>query len=476
MKKVSYFGKRGQSLVEILIGLALIAVGIGFAVILVFGGQKVLIDRGNAVEARILALEGLEAVRSIRERSWEELTDGEHGFVFQNGEWQLTSSSTKEGIFTKKIIITTESENVKKIESEVGWETEPLRKEKVEFVTLLTNWRHPIPPPDPGDPGGGGTSGDWKNPRTLGSVDLGPGNSATDLDVINKIIYLSAEASAPAKPDFFIVDATNGESPFIVSSLDTGLSLNAVDASGNYAYLANRSTTAQLQIIDISNINAPVLLTSFQLPDVSGSGAVGQSIFYAESKVYLGTKKAQGPEFHVIDVSNPSSPIHLGSFELNDDINDIHVSGPRAYLATDLDNAGLTVVDISNPSAITLLGQTFSSDTESVFNVQKSLTLIGAAQEFYLINTTDPATMVNLGSISAGNVINDIVARDTLAFLATSNSNREFQVIDITNTSNPELWSFFNFPQVATGIDYEDNLVYVAVRSNDALRIITSSP
>ncbi|GAH25486.1 unnamed protein product, partial [marine sediment metagenome] len=47
---------------------------------------------------------------------------------------------------------------------------------------------------------------------------------------------------------------------------------------------------------------------------------------------------------------------------------------------------------------------------------------------------------------------------------------------NISNPGNIELWSSFNFPQVATGIDYEDNVVYVSVRSNDALRIITSSP
>ena len=72
--------------------------------------------------------------------------------------------------------------------------------------------------------------------------------------------------------------------------------------------------------------------------------------------------------------------------------------------------------------------------------------------------------------------LNDLVVRDYLAFLATSDSNRAFQVWNITDPSNITFWSSLQFPQVATGIDYEDNLVYVSVRSNDALRIITSSP
>lgn len=461
-------------MVEILIGLALIALGVGFAVILVFGGQKILVDRGNAVEARNLALEGLEAARSIREGGWENLTDGEHGLQFQNGEWQFSGASTTDGLLVRKVIITAEDENTKLVESEVTWQ-EAERFQQVRLFTILTNWENVSPPPDPGDDGGSGISGDWQNPRTLGSVDLGPGNSATDLDVVNKIVYISAEASAASKPDFFIIDATDGENPFIVSSLNTGPSLNSVDASGNYAYVANKQSGAELQTINVSNQSNPTVAASYAAQGVSGSSR-GEAVFYSGGKVYLGLNKVSGPEFHVIDVSNPSSPTHLGSYEVNDNVNDIYVRDNRAYLATDLGNAGLIVLDVSDPANINALGQEYSVDTNTVYVENPATLLLGPAQDFYVVDASNPSDINTLGTLSAGDAVNDIVTRSTLAFIASSNSNREFQVINIASSTNPILWSYFNFSQVATGIDYEDNIVYISVRSNDALRIITSSP
>jgi len=79
-------------------------------------------------------------------------------------------------------------------------------------------------------------------------------------------------------------------------------------------------------------------------------------------------------------------------------------------------------------------------------------------------------------SYDAGGTLNDLYIRDTLAFLGTANNNSEFQVILIEDPTSLTLHSEFNFPQIATGITYRDNVVYVSVRSNDALRIITSTP
>jgi len=468
--------KGGYSIIEILIAMVLFTASISLTIILFSNSQNVLVNRENNILAKSLSNEGLNGANVILKNNWQSIADGQYGLSWENNTWSFSDIQDTQGIFTRKITITTMENSERKIKSAVTWQESPLRPEgKVELATILTNWVNVVD--TGGDDGGGGITGDWQNPQTLGSVDLGPGNSATDLDVINKIVYMSAEASALVKPDFWIIDATDGQNPVIKSSLDVDSNgLNAVDATQNYAYAANQKTDAQLLVIDTSNILSPAVTASFQLPGVSGSNAVGNAIFYYANKVYIGTKEATGPEFHIIDVTDPAYPNHLGSFEINDNINDIYISDNRAYLATDLGNAGLMVLDVSNPSAIALLGQTFSSDTKSVFNIHSSLTLLGPAQEFYTIDTINPADMIKLGFIGAGNIINDIVARDTLAFLATANSNREFQVINISDPSNPTFHSSFNFPQVATGIDYEDNLVYVSVRSNDGLRIITSAP
>jgi hypothetical protein len=459
---------KGQSTLEILIALTIITVSISAVILVSFSNQSVSVDSQYHNQALYLAKKNLEEARAQSRQNFN----------------SLVSTSSTEGVYLKEIIVDNLDVYKKKITSRISWQSDLLKPQKVELLTILTDWKSAMPP-DPNDSGGSGISGDWRNPKTLGSVDLGPGNSATDLDVVNKIVYLTAEASAAAKPDFFIIDATDGQNPRVVSSLNTGNALNAVDASGNYAYVANRDTNAQLQIINVSNLASPIVVSSLKLSGVSGSGAVGQSVFYSNSKVYIGTQKATGPEFHVIDVSNPSSPTDLGSFEVNGAINMIYVKNNIAYIAFAGDNYELKILDVSDPANIReFYKYNAPGDSEkgkSVFVVGSKLYLgrtLGGNHsdhhEFHILDVSSSTSPVNLGSKDLAADLNDLRIRNDLAFLATADANKEFQVWDISNPSNISLWSSFNFPQVATGIDYEDNLVYVAVRSNDALRIITS--
>ena len=458
----------GYSILEVLIALGIIVISVSVGAILIFQSQSFSVDTTLNEEATFLAHNNLEtALKTARDN-------------FST----LVSGSSTSGNFTLEIIVENIDSFTKKVTSRASWLTNPLRPQKVELVKIITDWPNATPPPDPTDDGGTGTTGDWKNLVTLGSVDLGPGNSATDLDVKNKIVYMSASASAASKPDFFIVDATNGVSPFIVSSLNTGPTLNAIDVSGTYAYVANNLVSGQLQVIDVSNIASPSLLKTFQLPGVSGAGAVGNTIFFGYNKIFIGTKKATGPEFHIIDVSSPSNPVALGSFEIGDDVNSINVYGNIAYVATAA-NEEVKVLNIANPASITQIGgfdaPGTAEDGKTVWLVSKKLYLgrteggnDPANHELHIINVTTPSAPADLGSKNFAADINDLRVRNNIAFLATSDSNNEFQVWDIANPTNITFWSSLNFSQIASGIDYENNLIYMSVRSNDALRIITS--
>ena len=73
-----------------------------------------------------------------------------------------------------------------------------------------------------------------------------------------------------------------------------------------------------------------------------------------------------------------------------------------------------------------------------------------------------------------GNDVDAALAADSILFLGTANSNLEFQTYINSDPTNLVYYSGLNFPQVANDIVLENNIIYVAVRSNDALRIITS--
>ena len=111
----------------------------------------------------------------------------------------------------------------------------------------------------------------------------------------------------------------------------------------------------------------------------------------------------------------------------------------------------------------------------SIFVQNESRIFAGSSTKLYTINAVNLNDIFVRGSISTYGTVNDIFSVGNLSFLATSSPNKELQIIDIADPDNLALISYFDFPQEATGIDYVNNLIFVSVRSNNALRIITST-
>ncbi|MBI4993587.1 hypothetical protein HZC33_01330 [Candidatus Wolfebacteria bacterium] len=444
----------GQSVLETLVALAILAISVLSGFILIYNSQSFSVDVDLGQQAIYLAQKGLETAR----------------YSAKNNFNDLVGSSSITGNFTQETIIENIDAYSKKIISRTSWKTDLLRPQKIELTTLVTSRSNIIG--SGGDAGGSAPFGDWKNPKTLGSIDLGAGESATDLDVKNKMVYLTAEASDKKKSDFFIVNATDGQNPFIVSSLNVGDGLKGVDVAGNYAYVVGKDDDKEFIVIDVSNQSAPIEVASLNL---SGS-ADALTIFYWNGYVYVGRASGSSQEFLIIDVSNPLAPsLVSGLSGVGNEINDIYVLNNRVYLGTEDSSRGMIVINVASSTSPSVLGSIDVGDhVYGIYPRSENQVLVGEKTKFYIVNASSTSKMAILGSASIGSKTRDIVSSGSLAFLATEDSNKEFQVYDISSSTRPSFWSSFNFPQIATGIDYEDNIVYVSVRSNDALRIITS--
>ena len=301
---------------------------------------------------------------------------------------------------------------------------------------------------------------------------------------------MAADPSSASDPDFFIFDARNitvATPPAQVSSLNTGPGLAGVDVAGSYAYGANDSKNGQLQIIDISTIATPSVKTTFNIaPGGADSNTVGTSIYYYDSKIYLGLKKNTHAELYVIDVSDPLSlsPGSIkGSYEVGATINAIYVRGNYAYIATP-NSEELTIIDIDETSP-TFMERVGGFNAPLGSGNGKSLKIVGnilylgrtvGGKEFYILDITNPIAPTIVGSYDVNSSINDLVVAGRYAFLATSEANREFQVLDMYNPATPVFLGKYNFSEKATGIEYEDNLIYISNENQDALRIVTSGP
>lgn len=271
-------------------------------------------------------------------------------------------------------------------------------------------------------------------------IDIGVGNTSTDLEARNGFVYLSTDSSSISDKDLYIVDARNPSNLQVMSSLDTGPGISKIEVAGLYIYMANTGSTNQLQVVDISNRYSPTVISKLKLPlpNASSTAPKATAIFYSKGIIYLGTEKWEGNEFVVINVQNPSSPEYIGGFEIGTLINDIYVRDGLAYLATS-DEGQMRILNVSNPQAIFLTEyfspsgwQTQESKIVSYFEENFSLGRttggfnIPSNPEIFVFSTSSPLTIDFFRDIPGGSY--GIIMRPENIFMITRDLDKEFQV------------------------------------------------
>ena len=503
-------GSRGQSTIEMLIALMVLILSLTTVITVSFGSQSISLDTQTNGEALEKARSVLEDARAAARKDFA----------------ALVSVSSTDDIYRKDLLVQDAAACKKTVTSRATWKTEVLRPQIIELTSQFTDITGVFAMG--GDCDLDSPTGGWTAPASFLSRDLdyhaaygdnpsinsSAGNQATGLDVLNKMIYISAGVGAPsAKDDFFILDGSStlsGIIPPIVGSLNTGPGLNAADVERDnttgqtYAYVVSNDNHSQLQVINVSNPASPALLTSSTLPNIISTCSppskpclAGQSIFYYKGRVYIGTNyianlalpPSNNNEFHVFCVSDPSvfgcspsTPVWLGSANVNHNVNAIVVRDHYAYLATSDDVGELTIVDLDHlTSPAVKFDAPGGEDGMSLYVVGNRLYLgrqqtPAARRDFYAIDITSSTAPTELGSVNlglhSGTEVTGIRANGKYVFLALSDSTIGFKVLDIFNLPAISFVSTFNFSQKTSGIDFESGFTYTANASNDALRII----
>lgn len=322
------------------------------------------------------------------------------------------------------------------------------------------------------------------------STQLPAGSQATGVDIVGKNVLLSLIATDPISPDLLsatIVTDAAGSHLADERTLDVGGGLNSIDGVGGFVYGARKDTTKQFVVVDARQATTAglSLIASSTLPGVTGAHPEGFSIFYYESRVYVGTKRTAGHEFHIFDVSDPYNPVWLGSREVNHNINDIVVwrEGQQtlAFLATSGNTKDLIVLDVSQPSIIAEVNSLDLPGGED----GRSLALMGHTlflgrfksvtnnPDFYAISL-DTNSVIGSYTVSAD--INAIRIAHDYAFLATAKPSRPFVVLNIASSTHMFIASDASATAKITALDYQDNIFVAAVFGGEHALLITPQP
>ena len=329
-------------------------------------------------------------------------------------------------------------------------------------------------------------SGTWITPTSINSWQLPNNAQITDIDILGGFAMITTDDSTLSLPDLYIYDVTDLSQPQLISSLNTGPGLSAIQVVGEIAYVANTSVSSQLQIIDLSTFEAPQLVSSLAMPNPGADGIQGHSLYSIDDKVYLGTLKNSSSEFYVIETSNLTGPAVLGSFEINTQVNAIVVDQGKAYLATP-NQLQLRVLDVSSPSSISLV----SAFTTSGYQVQdgRSLDLFGDSvflgrtvggfnnpsnHELFKLLLSGTGQLSQNFSADIAASARTLFVRDNFIFVGSNDPTKEWQVWGLGAGGAILPWSNLDLPASVVATDCEDQYFFVALEGSSQVVIIGS--
>jgi Tfp pilus assembly protein PilV len=466
---------RGLILIEVLLAVALLA-AVASSILLFLTSQLVNLKSVKEQTRMVtLAEESMEAVRAIRDADWDAFTLGSHGLAFTDGLWSFSGASdTTEG-FARTVTVDTVSDTERKVSIRVASLDEP-EETAFELTSVLSNWRNLEPEGD--DPWG-----DWGNPQFVGDpLDFGPGFRGIAVDIVSHYLYLAGHGSVSTANELYILDVSDPANPSILGSINTGSGINevAANASETYAFVANADGRNQLQIVDISNKESLSLVYEGQIP---GNRSKGRSLDLNGDMLYFGTEGPDSAELYVIDVSDVQHPDILSSVKVGNDINDTMAHDGIAYLASDVDDRELTVVDATDPEHAVVAayvdlpgnadgeGLYINGDQDVVYVARKQ----SGAAEVIAVDVSDPYHPQMHGELEYANGVESLYAAGTYLFVIAQ-GDEEFMVYDASNLPYMTYMAGLDIDGNAapTDITYKDNVFYVVLFDRDALRVITA--
>jgi hypothetical protein len=264
---------------------------------------------------------------------------------------------------------------------------------------------------------------------------------------------------------FFVPRAAHGQgwNTTLLGTVGSAHYTQSVFVAGNYAYTAEDNVT--LRVFNVSNPSAPVPVGIIDLPDPEDS----HSIVVNGSYAYLANAGwVAGRNLQIFNISVPSSPTLVGFANNvpNEAAYDVALQGNFAYLAHS--SAGLRIINISNPSSPVEVGSYATTGLAWGVAVSGNYAYVGCTDgRLVIVNVSNPAFPTYVSSLVSctgfGAAALGIAVRGDYAYLAGGSCG--FRVIDISNKLNPRQVDSIPVPPSgnATDVFLVSQYAYVSV-------------
>lgn len=275
--------------------------------------------------------------------------------------------------------------------------------------------------------------------------------SCTIAPYIEQLAVVDSFAYAVSKDSGLqIVDVADPDVPYLVGSYLSD-SLDGVidmEVDDGFVYVTNWS---ELMVIDISDVNAPQVTSSFSefpwLWDLHRLTRIGNHLVV----INLGS-------ISMVDISDPSNPFIDGQYPTGL-VNNVCLQGSYVYVADDY--RGLRIIDVSNPEDPIELGGYVTGDPIEAVAVQNNIAYI-VGFDFRTVDVSNPESPVLLGTYENLLFATNISVADTLAYVLNLQG---LTIINVAEPSLPLLIGSYPFNNYSTftnqGVEIADTLVYL---------------
>ncbi len=263
-----------------------------------------------------------------------------------------------------------------------------------------------------------------------------------DIALANGFAYI-----ANGRGGLRIVNISNLAAPQEVGFYSSSWSALGVAVSGQYAYIA---ADTGLRIVDISDPVHPVEVGSCSTWDSAMDVAVQGDYAYIA---------AYGPGLVVIRVTDPAQPEVVGGCGTGSYNYGITVAGQYAYIAN---NAGLAIIDISNPETPNRIGQTDSTvGPGQKVEIAGSLAYVASLmQGLQIVNISDPENPSNAGAYDTPGDAYDVAIAGSYALVADGGTG--LRILDVSVPDNVREAGALQSLGYANGLDVRGEYAYVA--------------
>ena len=460
--KLYFKSIRGFSTVEVVLALALVSIiALTLAGSLSYGifaqSQANMENKAN-----FLLEEGIEAVTSIKDNSYLNLTNGTYGLALTAGSWAFAGTSDSVDGFTRTVQITTVDSYTKQVTVTISWQNSSSSR-AIDATIQLTSWERPT-----------ATNETWANVSLESGVDLTGNTDGVEVLQFGNKMFVARSGSAS---NFTVIDISNLSSPVIQGTISITGTLSDIAAYGNYVYLTSSSDTNELNIVNVTDPNAPSLTTV----NMNGT-ANANGVYVLNNILYLTRSTSAAPELYIYDLTNPASPLLVGSAQIAANIFKLFVEGNYAYLASSANNAELTIYDISTPSLPTFasgLDLATNTDATDIARYSQGVAL-QRGTTVSLASITNPLapTALNSTGFAVGATSLSIAGDVSLPYIFQADATAsQLTIYDVTNAASPTVYGSFNYTGNLNDIFYNPLLDRLfGVGSNNTQEVLIYKP